>query len=224
MAAPLIRPSGTFSPTAEFVELVGIDCGGEGLRGGRVPGLPRSPSGHRVRRRTGVSAGRLGETEHGVSAADRTLWTGADRFSGELADRAVAGCWFELHRQGGCGAGELSLKDGFPERDEVQVGDWIACDGTKGIAGTWVGLKNVPREVPKWCAAAAGNGSRTGGGVSRRLRAGSGGWDAAALVRADGRVVSTGTRTFPSNLWMSCKTPHRWWGCCSIVTSCRRRT
>lgn len=57
---------------------------------------------------------------------------GPTDFRGELADRAVAGCWFELHRQGGCGAGELSLKDGFPERDEVQVGDWIACDGDEG--------------------------------------------------------------------------------------------
>jgi hypothetical protein len=57
---------------------------------------------------------------------------GPTDFRGELADRVVAGCWFELHRQGGCGAGELSLKDGFPERDEVQVGDWIACDGDEG--------------------------------------------------------------------------------------------
>jgi hypothetical protein len=49
-----------------------------------------------------------------------------------LALRAVAGCWFELHRQGGCGAGELLLKDRFPERDEVEIGDWISLEYAEG--------------------------------------------------------------------------------------------
>src|SRR5262245_22861168 len=47
---------------------------------------------------------------------------------GEIADRAVAGAWFELHRQGGCGAGELRLKDEFPDRNAVVPGHWIAFE------------------------------------------------------------------------------------------------
>ena len=45
-----------------------------------------------------------------------------------LADRAVSGCWFELHRQGGCGAGELVLQREFQERSAIQIGDWISCE------------------------------------------------------------------------------------------------
>ncbi|MFV0445868.1 MAG: hypothetical protein ACK5Q5_20005 [Planctomycetaceae bacterium] len=45
-----------------------------------------------------------------------------------LSDRAVSGCWFELHRRGGCGAGELVLRDDFPERKAIEVGDWISCE------------------------------------------------------------------------------------------------
>ena len=50
----------------------------------------------------------------------------------ELSLRAVEGCWFELHRQGGCGSGELLLKDRFPERDAVEVGDWISLEYAEG--------------------------------------------------------------------------------------------
>ena len=46
----------------------------------------------------------------------------------EISARAVAGCWFELHRQGGCGAGELVIRDRFPERDAIDVGDWISFE------------------------------------------------------------------------------------------------
>jgi|GEM_PF-2404936 len=46
--------------------------------------------------------------------------------AGSLSDRAIAGCWFELRRQGGCGAGELRLRHGFLERGEIQIGDWVA--------------------------------------------------------------------------------------------------
>ncbi len=50
----------------------------------------------------------------------------------ELSDRAVAGCWFEIHRQGGCGAGELLLRDGFPDRADVDIGDWIGFEHSPG--------------------------------------------------------------------------------------------
>ncbi|MFO1006148.1 MAG: hypothetical protein U0929_09325 [Planctomycetaceae bacterium] len=49
-----------------------------------------------------------------------------------LADRAVSGCWFELHRQGGCGAGELVLQRDFQERSAIQIGDWISCEVNAG--------------------------------------------------------------------------------------------
>jgi len=49
-----------------------------------------------------------------------------------LQDRAVVGCWFELHRLGGCGAGELILRDGFPDRDAVDLGDWVSLEAAPG--------------------------------------------------------------------------------------------
>ncbi len=47
---------------------------------------------------------------------------------GPISDRAIVGCWFNLHRQGGCGAGELRLRDEFPDRESIEVGDRIASD------------------------------------------------------------------------------------------------
>lgn len=49
-----------------------------------------------------------------------------------LSDRAIAGCWFELHRQGGCGSGELQLRDEFANRAAIEIGDWIACEVSAG--------------------------------------------------------------------------------------------
>jgi hypothetical protein len=51
---------------------------------------------------------------------------------GEISLDAVEGCWFELHRQGGCGAGEFHLKSDFLARHAIDVGDWIACDYAPG--------------------------------------------------------------------------------------------
>ena len=45
-----------------------------------------------------------------------------------ISDRVVEGCWFELHRQGGCGAGELKLKDDFLNRHHIEIGDWIGLE------------------------------------------------------------------------------------------------
>lgn len=49
-----------------------------------------------------------------------------------ISDRAVAGCWFELHRYGGCGGGELTLRDEFVERNAVSLGDWISLEYSEG--------------------------------------------------------------------------------------------
>ena len=64
----------------------------------------------------------------------RILHHGPDPFAAGvlLSHRAVAGCWFELHRQGGCGAGELILRDGFLQRDAVELGDWISLEASPG--------------------------------------------------------------------------------------------
>ncbi len=49
-----------------------------------------------------------------------------------LSDRAIGGCWFELDRQGGCGAGGLVLQREFQERRAIEIGDWISCEGASG--------------------------------------------------------------------------------------------
>jgi hypothetical protein len=51
---------------------------------------------------------------------------------GDLSDRAVVGAWFELQRQGGCGRGEVRLRDEFAGREAVDVGDWIAFEASIG--------------------------------------------------------------------------------------------
>jgi hypothetical protein len=50
-----------------------------------------------------------------------------------LSERAVAGCWFEWHRLGGCGAGELRLRDEFADRAAVEPGDWISLETEPGV-------------------------------------------------------------------------------------------
>lgn len=49
-----------------------------------------------------------------------------------LDDRAISGCWFELHRQGGCGAGEVVLQRDFHERRAIEIGDWISFESAPG--------------------------------------------------------------------------------------------
>lgn len=51
----------------------------------------------------------------------------------EISSRTTAGCWFELHRQGGCGAGEVALKDGFGGRGAIEIGDWISFEAEPGV-------------------------------------------------------------------------------------------
>lgn len=49
-----------------------------------------------------------------------------------LSERAIEGCWFELHRQGGCGAGKLTLRDEFARRGRIEIGDWVALEYAAG--------------------------------------------------------------------------------------------
>jgi hypothetical protein len=50
-----------------------------------------------------------------------------------ISDRAVAGCWFEWHRQGGCGSAEIRLRDDFANRGDVEPGDWISIESEPGL-------------------------------------------------------------------------------------------
>ncbi len=45
-----------------------------------------------------------------------------------LSLQALKKCWFELNRQGGCGAAELILANEFFDRDQVDIGDWISFE------------------------------------------------------------------------------------------------
>ncbi len=47
---------------------------------------------------------------------------------GLLECRVAGGAWFELHRQGGCGDGEIVLLDSDSSGGDVAVGDWIAFE------------------------------------------------------------------------------------------------
>lgn len=60
------------------------------------------------------------------------LHHGADPTSpgAPLDERAVAGCWFEWHRQGGCGPGELRLERRWAESADLLPGDWISIGTT----------------------------------------------------------------------------------------------
>jgi len=53
-------------------------------------------------------------------------------FVSAISDRAIAGAWFELHRHGGCGAGELKLHDEFSDRNVINIGDWISFEYDTG--------------------------------------------------------------------------------------------
>lgn len=46
--------------------------------------------------------------------------------------RVPAGAWFELHRQGGCGEGEIVLLEADSSGGEVATGDWIAFEYDTG--------------------------------------------------------------------------------------------
>lgn len=73
---------------------------------------------------------------------------GPTDFVALLNDRAVAGAWFELHRQGGCGAGELRLKDDFTFRFNIGPGDWIAFEYTESDRWYLGRVENVTATSP----------------------------------------------------------------------------
>ncbi|MBD3673495.1 MAG: hypothetical protein HUJ26_08205 [Planctomycetaceae bacterium] len=64
----------------------------------------------------------------GFERTIRHYQSDATTLVGSIESSAVVGCWFELHRQGGCGAGELRLQDGFLARNQIDIGDWISLE------------------------------------------------------------------------------------------------
>ena len=44
----------------------------------------------------------------------------------------VTKAWFELLRQGGCGAGEITLNDTFVNRGDIAISEYVAMDYDTG--------------------------------------------------------------------------------------------
>lgn len=65
-----------------------------------------------------------------------------------LTDRLLSGCWFELHRQGGCGAGEIKLADPFALRDKLLPGDWISLESSPGVRCYLGRIEEIRAESP----------------------------------------------------------------------------
>lgn len=65
-----------------------------------------------------------------------------------LSLNAVRSCWFELHRQGGCGAAQLVLSDTFEQRDEIELGDWISFEVEAGNRWYLGRVEERSAEVP----------------------------------------------------------------------------
>jgi len=61
---------------------------------------------------------------------------------------ALRSCWFELHRQGGCGAGELVLSDEFEFRGQIELGDWISLEVESGERWYLGRVEERTAEVP----------------------------------------------------------------------------
>jgi len=65
-----------------------------------------------------------------------------------LSLRALRSCWFELHRQGGCGSGELILSDDFEFRNQIEIGDWISCEAEAGVRWYLGRVEERTAEIP----------------------------------------------------------------------------
>ncbi|QDT36099.1 hypothetical protein [Stratiformator vulcanicus] len=74
--------------------------------------------------------------------------SGSTDFTADIAPRAVSGCWFDWHRGGGCGAGELRFKDGFLDRNSIDAGDWFAVEDTSGVRWYFGRVESVVAESP----------------------------------------------------------------------------
>ena len=66
----------------------------------------------------------------------------------DIADPRAVEAWFELLRLGGCGAGELVLKDKFTLRGTIDVGDHIAFEYDTGDRWYLGRVESVQEESP----------------------------------------------------------------------------
>ncbi|GAB4160161.1 MAG: hypothetical protein Tsb009_37470 [Planctomycetaceae bacterium] len=69
-------------------------------------------------------------------------------FVAEIECRSVGNAWFELHRQGGCGAGELTLLDEFTSQTDIAIGDWIAFEYNSGTRWYLGQVTHRSRQIP----------------------------------------------------------------------------
>ena len=73
---------------------------------------------------------------------------GPTDFVSVISDRAVEGAWFELRRQGGCGAGEVRLIDAFSDRNVFSEGDWIAFEFDTGDRWYLGRIEHITADIP----------------------------------------------------------------------------
>lgn len=80
----------------------------------------------------------------------RILYHGSDPQGAPqlLSLTAVRSCWFELHRQGGCGSAEVILSDDFDLRNEIEIGDWISFEPVTGTRWYLGRVQERRAEVP----------------------------------------------------------------------------
>lgn len=64
------------------------------------------------------------------------------------ASRCIS-AWFELHRLGGCGAAEVTLKDRFTLREDIEINDYIAFEYDVGQRWYFGRVEEVQAESPK---------------------------------------------------------------------------
>ena len=60
----------------------------------------------------------------------------------------VKSAWFELLRNGGCGAGEIELRDSFRLRGDIEIGDFVALEYRSGDRWYFGRVEEVSEESP----------------------------------------------------------------------------
>src|SRR5690606_20650749 len=61
----------------------------------------------------------------------------------------VVSAWFELLRLGGCGSGEVVLRDKFTLRGTIQIGHYVAFEYTSGDRWFLGRVEEIEEESPK---------------------------------------------------------------------------
>lgn len=73
---------------------------------------------------------------------------GPTDFVSVISTRVITGAWFELHRLGGCGIGEVQLTDNFSDRGSFSCGDWIAFEYDVGDRWYQGRIERISADLP----------------------------------------------------------------------------